>query len=135
MPLTCVNDSNYLQSPFFFLVSSLQAADDYDLESNRIDCNRTTAGTVVQSLHKLKDVDGSGTDAHFWPMRNFSAIVCSHVYIYIAFCALQTLGSLSFLTSRCEWKASFDCGSRYLKLMGKIHIEYWGKKRNPKVWV
>jgi hypothetical protein len=54
------NCRNFLQSPFFFIVSSLQAADDHDTESNRIDCHRSTAGTVVQSLHKLKDVDGSG---------------------------------------------------------------------------
>lgn len=46
-------------------MSSLQAADDHDTESNRIDCHRSTAGTVVQSLHKLKDVDGSGKKKKF----------------------------------------------------------------------
>ncbi|KAI7854123.1 velvet factor-domain-containing protein [Circinella umbellata] len=49
------NDPSYLQNPYFFLYATLATTTGDDLHfSNN---TRTTAGSVVQSLHKLKDVD------------------------------------------------------------------------------
>jgi hypothetical protein len=49
----------YLQNPYFFLYATLtDVRGETDLHF--VNGNRTTAGTVVQSLHKLKDADNTG---------------------------------------------------------------------------
>ena len=53
-----VYSPSYLQNPYFFLYATLATTTGDDLHfSNN---TRTTAGSVVQSLHKLKDVDNRG---------------------------------------------------------------------------
>ncbi|KAI8139483.1 velvet factor-domain-containing protein [Fennellomyces sp. T-0311] len=49
------NDQSYLQNPYFFLYATLATTRGEDLHFTN--GTRTTAGSVVQSLHKLKDVD------------------------------------------------------------------------------
>ncbi|KAI9487581.1 MAG: velvet factor-domain-containing protein [Benjaminiella poitrasii] len=53
-----IADNQYLHNPNFFLYATLtDASGETDL--NFVNGNRTTAGTVVQSLHKLKDHDNT----------------------------------------------------------------------------
>lgn len=57
MCLTFSDD--FLQNPYFFLYATLvDASGDTDLHF--VNGNLTTAGTVVQSLHRLKDLDNTG---------------------------------------------------------------------------
>ncbi|KAG2178846.1 hypothetical protein INT43_001692 [Umbelopsis isabellina] len=83
------DQQNYLQNPFFFLVSSLQSADDLDKDNNKIDGHRTTAGTVVQSLHKLKNIDGS--DGGFFIFPDISIRVEGH--FRLRFTLFEIVGS------------------------------------------
>ncbi|KAG1055165.1 hypothetical protein G6F43_002855 [Rhizopus delemar] len=55
------NSSNddFLQNPYFFLYATLTDASG-EVDLHFINGNKTTAGSVVQSLHKLKDLDNSG---------------------------------------------------------------------------
>ncbi|KAL1931852.1 hypothetical protein VTP01DRAFT_8908 [Rhizomucor pusillus] len=55
--LICPNAThdNYLQDPSFFLYATLATPDGQDFHFSH--GNRTTAGSVVQSLHKLKDIN------------------------------------------------------------------------------
>jgi hypothetical protein len=49
---------NYLQSPYFFMCCTL-----WDVNEERAvesDSGSSLAGTVVSSLHRLKDVDNTG---------------------------------------------------------------------------
>ncbi|BFZ60542.1 hypothetical protein YB2330_001579 [Saitoella coloradoensis] len=50
--------SNYLQNPYFFMCADLVPSAARDPERTTA-VNRTLAGTVVSSLHRLKDVDNS----------------------------------------------------------------------------
>ncbi|EIE81458.1 hypothetical protein RO3G_06163 [Rhizopus delemar RA 99-880] len=54
------NSSNddFLQNPYFFLYATLTDASG-EVDLHFINGNKTTAGSVVQSLHKLKDLDNS----------------------------------------------------------------------------
>lgn len=53
------SSDEYLQNPYFFLYATLtDVRGETDLHF--VNGNRTTAGTVVQSLHKLKDHDNTG---------------------------------------------------------------------------
>lgn len=49
---------SYLHDPYFFLYATLATTDGEDLHFTN--GTRTTAGSVVQSLHKLKDIDDKG---------------------------------------------------------------------------
>lgn len=49
---------SYLHDPYFFLYATLATTDGQDLHF--MNGTRTTAGSVVQSLHKLKDIDDKG---------------------------------------------------------------------------
>ncbi|KAI7876564.1 hypothetical protein K492DRAFT_172389 [Lichtheimia hyalospora FSU 10163] len=49
------DDQSYLHDPYFFLYATLATTDGQDLHF--MNGTRTTAGSVVQSLHKLKDID------------------------------------------------------------------------------
>ena len=50
---------DFLQNPYFFLYATLtDASGESDLHF--VNGNRSTAGTVVQSLHRLKDIDNTG---------------------------------------------------------------------------
>lgn len=63
------SDDDFLQNPYFFLYATLtDASGETDLHF--VNGNRTTAGTVVQSLHKLKDVDN--TDGGFFIFSDIS---------------------------------------------------------------
>ncbi|CAO3667239.1 unnamed protein product [Umbelopsis ramanniana] len=84
-----VDQQHFLQNPFFFLVCSLQNANDYDTQGNRVDCNQTTAGTVVQSLHKLKDLDGS--DGGFFLFSDISVRV--EGYFRLRFTLFEIVGT------------------------------------------
>ncbi|MCJ1472130.1 hypothetical protein MMC13_000777 [Lambiella insularis] len=62
---------NYLQSPYFFMCCSL-----WDLEENKHvqqDSSAVLAGTVVSSLHRLKDIDN--TDGGFFVFGDLSVKV------------------------------------------------------------
>lgn len=48
-----------MQNPYFFLYATLTDASG-EVDLHFINGNKTTAGSVVQSLHKLKDLDNSG---------------------------------------------------------------------------
>ncbi|KAG2205094.1 hypothetical protein INT47_002188 [Mucor saturninus] len=62
-------DHDFLQNPYFFLYATLtDTSGETDLHF--VHGNRTTAGTVVQSLHKLKDVDN--TDGGFFIFSDIS---------------------------------------------------------------
>ncbi|KAK4515584.1 uncharacterized protein ATC70_010535 [Mucor velutinosus] len=62
-------DDEYLQNPYFFLYATLtDVRGETDLHF--VNGNRTTAGTVVQSLHKLKDHDN--TDGGFFIFSDIS---------------------------------------------------------------
>ncbi|KAI8645779.1 velvet factor-domain-containing protein [Parasitella parasitica] len=62
-------DDEYLQNPYFFLYATLtDGRGETDLHF--VNGNRTTAGTVVQSLHKLKDHDN--TDGGFFIFSDIS---------------------------------------------------------------
>lgn len=51
-------DRNYLQSPYYFICCNLC---DADLEEPTQFASQTAlAGTLVSSLHRLKDVDNTG---------------------------------------------------------------------------
>ncbi|KAI8373871.1 velvet factor-domain-containing protein [Blakeslea trispora] len=52
-------DDDYLQNPYFFLYATLTDAHG-EIDLHFVNGNRTTAGTVVQSLHRLKDFDNTG---------------------------------------------------------------------------
>ncbi|RUO96539.1 velvet factor-domain-containing protein [Jimgerdemannia flammicorona] len=63
---------DYLQNPYFFMYASIVTHDSYQ-ELNFVNGNRTTAGTVVQSLHRLKNVDN--TDGGFFIFPDMSVRV------------------------------------------------------------
>ncbi|KAG2173551.1 hypothetical protein INT44_007142 [Umbelopsis vinacea] len=84
-----MDQQQFLQNPFFFLVCSLQNANDYDTQGSRVDCNQTTAGTVVQSLHKLKDLDGS--DGGFFLFSDISIRV--EGYFRLRFTLFEIVGT------------------------------------------
>ncbi|KAH8549875.1 velvet factor-domain-containing protein [Umbelopsis sp. PMI_123] len=84
-----IDQQHFLQNPFFFLVCSLQNANDYDTQGNRVDCNQSTAGTVVQSLHKLKDLDG--TDGGFFLFSDISVRV--EGYFRLRFTLFEIVGT------------------------------------------
>ncbi|RUS14606.1 velvet factor-domain-containing protein [Endogone sp. FLAS-F59071] len=64
-------DEDYLQNPYFFMNASIVTADYQEL--NIVNGNPTTAGTVVQSLYRLKDVDN--TDGGFFIFPDMSVRV------------------------------------------------------------
>ncbi|KAL1921825.1 uncharacterized protein VTP21DRAFT_10467 [Calcarisporiella thermophila] len=59
------NEDSELQNPFLFLYVSV-ARESYE-ELSFINGNRTTAGTVVQSLYKLKDLDNNDGGFFIFP--------------------------------------------------------------------
>ncbi|CAO3688345.1 unnamed protein product [Rhizopus stolonifer] len=65
------NSSNddFLQNPYFFLYATLTDASG-KVDLHYINGNKTTAGAVVQSLHKLKDLDD--TDGGFFVFSDIS---------------------------------------------------------------
>ena len=51
-------DRNYLQSPYFFMCCNLwDATEDRHIQQ---DSTAVLAGTLVSSLHRLKDIDNTG---------------------------------------------------------------------------
>ncbi|OBZ87440.1 hypothetical protein A0J61_04504, partial [Choanephora cucurbitarum] len=62
-------DDDYLQNPYFFLYATLTDAHG-ETDLHFVNGNRTTAGTVVQSLHRLKDFDN--TDGGFFIFSDIS---------------------------------------------------------------
>lgn len=59
---------NYLQSPYYFMCCNL-----WDVSEDRpaqADSQSALAGTVVSSLHRLKDTDNSGTSGRVGRRRN-----------------------------------------------------------------
>ena len=53
---------NYLQSPYYFMCTNLYPANEKDT-STTPSYNQALAGTLVSSLHRLKDIDNTGKDA------------------------------------------------------------------------
>ena len=52
------SDRNYLQSPYYFMACNLwDANEDREIQNNE---QSVLAGTLVSSLHRLKDVDNTG---------------------------------------------------------------------------
>ncbi|OZJ06625.1 hypothetical protein BZG36_00377 [Bifiguratus adelaidae] len=64
-----IDPPEYLQNPYFFMYACLANADTRQ-ELNFVNGNRTTAGTVVQSPYRLKDVDN--TDGGFFIFPDMS---------------------------------------------------------------
>ncbi|CEP17995.1 hypothetical protein [Parasitella parasitica] len=82
-------DDEYLQNPYFFLYATLtDVRGETDLHF--VNGNRTTAGTVVQSLHKLKDHDN--TDGGFFIFSDIS--VRLEGYYRLKFTLYEIDGSL-----------------------------------------
>ncbi|KAI8060690.1 hypothetical protein BC940DRAFT_246221, partial [Gongronella butleri] len=63
------NQSEHSYSRFFLYASLVDKDGDVDLTLR--DHSRTTAGMVVQSLHKLKDMNDQGTRAFSLPLLDF----------------------------------------------------------------
>lgn len=52
------DSQSYLYDPYYFLYATLATENGEDLHFSN--GTRTTVGSVVQSLHKLKDIDNRG---------------------------------------------------------------------------
>ncbi|KAI9226588.1 MAG: velvet factor, partial [Piptocephalis tieghemiana] len=86
---------HFLQSPYYFMFASLVTPDTME-EINFINENRTTAGTVVQSLFRLKDIDNQ--DGGFFIFPDMSVRIEGH--FRLKFSLFQIVGrSVLHLTS------------------------------------